>query len=79
MELLINSFREALEAVDRVSADRIFKEALTGMTPIQAVEQIVVPALEQVGEAWIWGWALCFLVLPLSVVRSVICEIVKGS
>lgn len=52
MEESIKSFRESLEALDRIGADRIFKEALTHLTPIQAIEQVVVPALEQVGEAW---------------------------
>ena len=52
MEALIAPFRESLESVDRVGADRIFKQALIRMTPIQAVEQVVVPALEQVGAAW---------------------------
>jgi len=49
---LIKTFREALETLDRIGADRLFKQALTSLTPIQAVEQIVVPALEQIGTAW---------------------------
>jgi methanogenic corrinoid protein MtbC1 len=48
----IKPFREALESLDRVGAESVFTQALTTLTPIQAVEQIVVPALEQVGEAW---------------------------
>lgn len=52
MENMITTFREALEALDRVGAERIFQQALTDMTAIQAVEQLVVPALEQVGAAW---------------------------
>jgi methanogenic corrinoid protein MtbC1 len=52
MEELIRSFREALESVDRFNAERVFNQALTRMTPIQAVEQLVVPALVQVGKAW---------------------------
>lgn len=52
MEELIIPFRESLEAVDRVGAERIFNKALLRMTPIQAVEQVVVPALELVGAAW---------------------------
>jgi methanogenic corrinoid protein MtbC1 len=48
----IKPFREALESLDRVGAESVFKQVLTTLTPIQAVEQIVVPALEQVGDAW---------------------------
>ena len=48
----VNSFREALASLDRVGADSIFRQALTTLTPIQAVEQVVVPALEQIGVAW---------------------------
>ena len=49
---LIKSFRDALESLDRVGADSIFRQALTTLTPIQAVEQLVIPALEQIGVAW---------------------------
>ena len=48
----VNSFREALASLDRVGADSIFRQALKTLTPIQAVEQVVVPALEQIGVAW---------------------------
>ena len=52
MNELIKPFRESLEMLDRVTAENIFKQALTTMTPIQAVEHVVVPALEQMGAAW---------------------------
>jgi methanogenic corrinoid protein MtbC1 len=52
MNELIKPFRESLEMLDRVTAENVFKQALTTMTPIQAVEQVVVPALEQMGAAW---------------------------
>lgn len=52
MSNLVIPFREALEALDRVGADRAFKQALATMTPIEAVGQVVVPALEQIGVAW---------------------------
>lgn len=55
MDTLINSFRESLEAVDRVGADRIFKMAMTTMSPIQAIERVLIPALVQVGENWETG------------------------
>lgn len=52
MEQLVSPFRESLESLDRVRADTYFQQALTSLTPIQAVEQLVVPALEQIGAAW---------------------------
>jgi len=52
MKKLIKAFHGALEALDRVSADLVFKQALAQLTPIQAVEQLVVPALEQLGLDW---------------------------
>ena len=49
---LITPFRESLESLDRLRADALFREALTRHSPIAAVEQLVVPALEQMGRAW---------------------------
>ncbi len=52
MDNLIRSFRESLEATDRIRAEAIFQQALTILTPIQAVEQLVAPCLEQIGNCW---------------------------
>ncbi|MBK9441719.1 MAG: cobalamin-dependent protein [Comamonadaceae bacterium] len=52
METSVASFRDALESLDRVQADSIFQEVLLKLSPIEAVEQVVVPALEQIGTAW---------------------------
>jgi methanogenic corrinoid protein MtbC1 len=52
METPVTSFREALESLDRVKADSIFQQVLSELSPIQAVEQVVVPALEQIGSDW---------------------------
>jgi len=52
MEAWVRQFQEALESLDRIGAERIFQSALQEMTPINAVEQIVAPALEQVGASW---------------------------
>jgi len=49
---LIAPFRTSLELLDRVQANALFAQALETLTPIQAVEQLVVPALEQIGVAW---------------------------
>ncbi len=52
MNELITPFRLSLETLDRVQADKLFQQALTQYSPIQAVEKLVVPALEQIGVAW---------------------------
>jgi methanogenic corrinoid protein MtbC1 len=52
MNELIAPFRDALITLDRVGAEAIFQRALAGMKPVEAIEQVVVPALEQVGQAW---------------------------
>jgi methanogenic corrinoid protein MtbC1 len=48
-------FQEELEKLDRIGAQRVFTEALSRFTPIQTVEQVVVPALENIGAAWELG------------------------
>lgn len=55
MDELVKPFRDALEALDRVGAEAVFQKALAGLSPIAAVERVVVPALEQMGEAWETG------------------------
>jgi len=52
MEELIQDFREALESLDQIKATALFQQALRGRSPIEIVEQIVVPALEQIGQHW---------------------------
>ena len=52
MQQRVAPFQDSLESLDRVKANALFQEALTTMTPIEAVEQLVVPALEQIGVAW---------------------------
>ena len=49
---LITPFRESLESLDRLRAEALFQEALSRLSPIAAVERVVVPALEQMGRAW---------------------------
>ena len=51
----IAAFREALETLDRIGAESIVNQARAEMTPIQVVDQVVVPALEQIGQAWETG------------------------
>ena len=52
---LAGQFQNALEALNRVQADALFRQALTLHTPIQAVEILVAPALEAIGRAWTEG------------------------
>lgn len=52
MKKAIKEFREAFESLDNVRAERLFSQALTQLTPLQVVERLVVPALEEIGQAW---------------------------
>ncbi len=52
MEDFITPFRNALESLDRAQADALFQRVLQQYSPIEAVEKVVVPALEQIGTAW---------------------------
>ena len=55
MNRWIGVFREALETLDRIEAESVVNQARAEMTPIQVVDQVVVPALEQIGRAWETG------------------------
>ena len=55
MHALIQPFRSALEELDRIGAGNFFLQAQQALTPIETVEQVVVPALEQIGDAWADG------------------------
>lgn len=48
----VDRFREAIEDLDKVKADRILNDALGSLTPIQAVERIICPVLKDIGQAW---------------------------
>lgn len=48
----IVEFRNALERLDAARAEQIFDAALADGTPIRTVETLVLPALEQLGDAW---------------------------
>lgn len=49
---LIQDFQEALLSLDKIKADALFQRALSSHSPIEVVEQFVVPALEQIGLYW---------------------------
>ncbi|WP_196437242.1 cobalamin B12-binding domain-containing protein [Methylomonas sp. LL1] len=48
----MQNFRKALESLDRIQAETLFQQALTGDSVIEVVERFVVPALEQIGQRW---------------------------
>lgn len=52
MSDLPQSFLAALEELDQLRADAIFRLALADRAPIEAVEQLIVPALEAIGRGW---------------------------
>ena len=49
---LVQTFYKSLEMLDRLGAKNIFKQTLKTLSPIDAVEQLVIPALEQIGSDW---------------------------
>lgn len=52
MQNSVQSFRKALESLDRIQAEVLFQQALSEGSAIEVVEQFVVPALEQIGQRW---------------------------
>jgi len=52
MDELPSQFRDALESLDRPRIEALFQRALASQTPMQVLETLVAPALEQMGEAW---------------------------
>lgn len=49
---MIDPFKNALLAIDRIQAKSIAKEAADPKGPEAAVESVIVPALEQIGNSW---------------------------
>lgn len=52
---LFDEFLEALLAIDRVTIDRLLRPFADQAGPLAMVEQLVVPALEHIGEQWEQG------------------------
>ncbi|NCC37286.1 MAG: cobalamin-binding protein [Chloroflexia bacterium] len=50
-----NAFLEALLAIDRLEVRHLLEELVTMMSPLIMVEQLIVPALEVIGERWEQG------------------------
>lgn len=55
MTPLISRFEEALLSLNRLAAKETFMEVKYALTPIQFVEQVIVPALERIGAGWEQG------------------------
>ncbi|KJU82638.1 cobalamin B12-binding domain-containing protein [Candidatus Magnetobacterium bavaricum] len=46
---------QALLSVDKLKAKEILMEAVEVYQPIEVVERVVVPSLEQIGNGWVTG------------------------
>jgi methanogenic corrinoid protein MtbC1 len=57
MMKLADQFEKALLALDRLEVRRLFAEGSEAVEPIEVVENLIVPALEHIGEAWVSGQA----------------------
>lgn len=55
MDELALQMRDALESLDRPRVEKIFQHALSQQAPMQVLENLIVPALEQLGEEWSSG------------------------
>lgn len=55
MDNLTAQLCEALESLDRFRVEALFQQAVGRHAPMQVVEQVVVPALERLGDAWSAG------------------------
>jgi trimethylamine corrinoid protein len=52
MDALAHELYDALAALDRPRVETLFQQAVSRKSPMQAVEQLIVPALFQLGEDW---------------------------
>jgi len=52
METRLQDFRKALAALDQLKAETLFRQLTEEMSAIEAVERLVVPALEAIGRDW---------------------------
>ncbi len=52
MDDLKSELHHALESLDRLRVEELFQKAVSHGSPMQAVEKVIVPVLEQLGEDW---------------------------
>lgn len=69
-DTMIDDFRQALLAVDRLKAHRILQDAFQQSGNLAVVDGLLTPALEQIGEQWERGQAA----LSQVYMSGVICE-----
>jgi methanogenic corrinoid protein MtbC1 len=55
LEARRQALRDALESLDRARVEPIFAEALKDLSPIDAVESLLVPVLARLGDDWCAG------------------------
>ena len=55
MDDLTYQLRNALEALDRPKIEALFQQALRQLPPMQVLESLIAPVLEQLGEDWSTG------------------------
>lgn len=48
----IQDFQSALLSLDKLKSNALFQHALTESSPIEVVEQMIVPSLTNIGQAW---------------------------
>ena len=51
----VQEFEEALVTMDRVKAQSIFREVDAESGPVSRIEDLIVPALERIGQGWAAG------------------------
>jgi len=74
MDMLRQSFRTALETLDHVSAEMVLKQALAETAPLEMIERLVVPVMDQLGAEWDAGT----LALSQIYMSSRMCEQLLG-
>lgn len=67
---MLDRFEAALLAIDRVEANRIAEQSFTGEGTFEAIEGLIVPALERLGD----GWEAGTVALAQVYMAGVICE-----
>ncbi|MEJ2406261.1 MAG: cobalamin-dependent protein [Candidatus Thiodiazotropha sp.] len=55
MDATTSQMLRALESLDRPRIETLFHQTIGQRQPIEAVESLIVPALEQLGQGWISG------------------------
>lgn len=51
-ELQLHAFEQALLTMDKVEASRLLEACKADLNPMEAVQRLVVPALENLGQRW---------------------------